>query len=785
MQFSRMNNGSFPNIENVNVNQWVNDFDYSRYNYTQMKITLCAVPWDMGEAHVGNRTISGIGNVVYFGSAEKRDEWFDNIPDGACLRFETKYKELHRDKYIDVPVPFDIAAKYNYIAVEYELFANDDSPIEYENNSGVRKWFWFVREVEFLAPNTTRLYLLDDAFQTWIYSVDISGMMLERGHAPMFQVTADEYLSNPIDNAKWLLADDVNYGNDYIGKHESDFVFNSGEMLALVITSADPFGVWGTKENSNWKTPAKYNYNLQGVISHFAFAINANEINDFLDSLDAYYPQFLQTIKCIAFVSEKLIQKGNEFVFAGKHCWIVDANYKTNDLVKLDKDMFGYSSHYENIAKLYTYPYSYLLITDEQGNQTEVHIETTSGKLEIESTLSLVFPWISVNAHLSGIGKTPRKQISFVNIDSKNMPIQGNWFDTLMSWNIPTFGVIQNAETNNDYGTFYDRQQQKLAADNAYSNVSALASTLTTNAALTASTNSAITATSNSSNASDTAANNAYIVSKTTTDNQVTTGAATATIDAAEQQAAIAAAASVGSGVAGAIGSIATGNIAGAIGGIVGGGIGAAATMASTNVGIALTATQAGQTVNANIVYGGIAGGLNTQRSNIHIAAQSDIAASQNALTTGSAANSAATQLANGARDKSTAYSAIDNQIAQAAMNAPVEFGAWNAGQFATTRPMGLFANVVTQTDAAISKAGDEFLRYGYNYNQYWQFDGNWNIGKYYTYWKLSDFWVNALNVPDLYMDRLRFFLFGGVTVWRDPADIGKIEPWQNLVFEG
>ena len=785
MQFPRMNNGSFPNIENVNVNQWVNDFDYSRYNYTQMKIMLCAVPWDMGEAHVGNRTISGIGNVVYFGSAEKRDEWFASIPDDECLRFETKYKELHRDKYIDVPVPFDIAAKYNYIAVEYELFANDDSPIEYENNSGVRKWFWFVREVEFLAPNTTRLYLLDDAFQTWIYDVDISGMMLERGHAPMFEVSADEYLSNPIDNARWLLTDDVNYGNDYIGKHESDFVFNDENMFALVVTSADPFSFWGSKANSNWRVPGKTNFIMQSVISNFAFVIDARQINLFLDNVNASYPQFVQTIKCIAFVSEKLIEKGTQFNFAGIRCFNVTANYKTNDLIELDKDMFGYGSHYENIAKLYTYPYSYILVTDEQGNQTEVHIETTNGKLQIESSLALVFPWLALNAHLSGIGKTPRKAISFANFNKRDMPIQGNWYDTLMSWNIPTFGIIQDSSVNNDYATFYDRQQQKLAADNTYSNVSALASTLNANAALTASTNSAITTTSNSSNASDTAANNAYIVSKSINDDAVTTGAATATTNAAEQQATIAAAASVGHGISGAIGSIASGNIAGAIGGIIGGGIGAAATMASTNVGIALTQTQAAQTVNANTVYAGLAGGLNTQRSNIHIAAQSDIAASQNALTTGSAANSAATQISNGTRDKSTAYSAIDNQIYQAALNTPVEFGAWNAGQYATTRPMGLFANIVTQTDAAISKAGDEFLRYGYNYNQYWNFDGNWNIGKYYTYWKLSDFWVNSLNVPDLYMDRLRFFLFGGVTVWRDPSDIGKIEPWQNLVFEG
>ena len=57
---------------------------------------------------------------------------------------------------------------------------------------------------------------------------------------------------------------------------------------------------------------------------------------------------------------------------------------------------------------------------------------------------------------------------------------------------------------------------------------------------------------------------------------------------------------------------------------------------------------------------------------------------------------------------------------------------------------------------------------------------GNWNIGKKFTYWKLKDFWVSNLNVPDMYMDSLRFFLFGGVTVWRNPADIGKVSIYDN-----
>jgi hypothetical protein len=94
---------------------------------------------------------------------------------------------------------------------------------------------------------------------------------------------------------------------------------------------------------------------------------------------------------------------------------------------------------------------------------------------------------------------------------------------------------------------------------------------------------------------------------------------------------------------------------------------------------------------------------------------------------------------------------------------------------------MALFANIVTQSKGAISCAGDEMLRYGYMLDKQWSFDGNWNVGRYFTYWKLKDFWVSNLNVPDMYMDKIRFFLFGGVTVWRNPADIGNRSIYENF----
>ena len=94
---------------------------------------------------------------------------------------------------------------------------------------------------------------------------------------------------------------------------------------------------------------------------------------------------------------------------------------------------------------------------------------------------------------------------------------------------------------------------------------------------------------------------------------------------------------------------------------------------------------------------------------------------------------------------------------------------------------MGLFCNVVTQNDYAIRRTADEFARYGYRYDGQWDFNGNWNIGKYFTYWKLRDFWIENISVPDMYIDQIRFFLLEGVTIWRNPETIGKVSVYENV----
>ena len=801
--YLKNNESDFPHISNVDTYKYDNDFDYGRFDYTQMQLILCTVPWDMGEAHIGNRTISGIGNVVYFGSKQERDKWFDDIPDSECYRFETKFKELHRDKIIDVPVPYDMCAKHNYLVVRYAKLANEDSPIQYEGDEGLREWFWFVREVEFVAPNTTRLHLLDDAFQTWIYDIDVSGMILERGHAPMFAVKAADYLADPIDKCEYLLTEDVNFGDANITKDIEAVALNAGNMYACIATTADPTASWGSKAGNDWHTPASSQYSNQGAPSVYVFATAASNLSTLLANIDSTCPQFKQTIQGVFFASDTLITKVGNFTFCSVTCYGVNATRKTLDLVTLSKSMFGYDTSYADIAKLYTSPYAHIEVTNENGDTDIIRIEDTTGKLQVSALLSIAYPFIKVDSNLIGYGGTASNTITFKNVYSHTFSISGKWYETLRSWDVPVFAVVQQASTEYDYSTHFDRAQRvtdyttaqtntDASADTLKANQDNLADTAIANASVANTASSAATARSNQS--ADTDALNTITVNTTNATQQavITSFAASSTVAANEQQAAIASSATIASGLIASRYAAFNGELGSTFSSIENALIGAATTNAQTSVAIGLTQAEATYTNDSNGYTNQAANSLTQYKTDNQTNTQTDLTSISNNARTSTTANSAATAKGNATNDQTTlkanaqreadrAQSAIDNDMRQSALRSPKTYGSWSNGDTATTKPMAIIAHIVTQNKAAIASAGDEMLRYGYTLDRQWNFDGNWNVGKYFTYWKLRDFWVDNLNVPDMYMDKIRFFLFGGVTVWSKPEYIGRKSIYENF----
>lgn len=894
-KYNYLGKKGFPHAGNVDVYRYANDLDYNRYDYTQMSVQVCSVPWEQGEAHIGQRTLSGIGNVVHFGTKEKRNAWFDAIPEGECFKWETRFKELHSDLTIRVPLPFDIACGYNYVRVTYNLFANDSSPLAYESADGMRSWFYFIREARFIAPNTTELVLLDDAWQTWIYDLDITSMILERGHAPMFAMQADSYLANPIANCGNLLAEDVNYGDLQKVTAAGSAVINSGDMYAVVATTSLPWGDWGSSSGVDWSCPAPSYSEYAGAPNVVLFAMDAVNLNGFMVSIDSTAPQFKQSVQCVFFIAKELVEVDSSFTFGNVACYpVVSCSKVSKELMSYDKSQWQFDSRYANLAKLYTFPYSAIELADERGNIEIIHIEDTTGRIGIDVVANLVFPYLKISAMPLGIGGSLYNAVTFKNVTTHVFDMNGRWYEHLREWDVPTFTVTLSAATEYGYSSHYDRSQMesdrtvaqgianrtakaqndsgnasaatnstnsqnlakasyratKTQADAGYTaaNVTATASRTCTkndaqnvvdNASAQTTANSTITTNSNTTASTDASYANSLAKAIQAWDAGMTRATANNEIDAKNASAAVGAAGGViGSAAGGAVSGILSagpvGAAAGAIGGLVSGGISAATSLATNAIAVSATSAQAESVIsnsqsklgetqqsnidrtdnansgksanttatnkaittsasntsatmkeNANTTYEAQKSAADTQRNATNDAAAANrdasVAAAQASETTEKAnvgrSYTAATQ--NAADTYTNAGNRINNLVRQAGLRAPFVYGQVADAEYAATRPMGLFANIVTESDYAIKRAGDEFLRYGYYLDRQWDFSGSWLIGRHFTFWKLRDYWCSS-QIPDRYADQIRFLLLGGITVWGDPKDIGKVTIYDN-----
>lgn len=824
---------NFPDVQNVNVYQYQDSLDYERFDNYQMQITVCSVPWDLGEAHVGQRVIEGVGNVVYFNNEKSRDAWFDSLDDNTCERFNTKYRRFHSKDVIILPIPAAALVDYNYIEVKYYPEPGTGEDLDYYGDDTIYRWYYFIRDVHRKASNTTECSIMLDVWQTCIYRVNITNVNLARGHWPCAQVSTDDYLKNPMQKSEYLISDDVNFGEISRVKSTSSIVFND-DVLACFCTTTNPHSHFGTIGENNWVTPAAIAPN-NGATGQYCFCINTGELSDFLHAASDYYPQFFETVKALFFVPKKLISIGEHFNLFGYWAYELTPKGATLELIDLKKEDFAYPKKYEKLAKLYTFPYAALDIYTEKGDVTRVHIEDTAGNIQVCANLQAIYPYINIDARILGVGASGQDgELTFYNASAHRMNYGGSWYEILKHWDVPTFGIAQPASSAN-YSTYWDRQQTLTAAANTQSNANATADVSVSNATTSAnadisnantaanalvtttqtsadnditntsvqnSANTTINSTSNSSASTDSWLGNELNTALQAWNAGFTRNTTAAEIEGQQKQAAVSAAA----GVIGSIASAATsGNPISAAGSIISGAISGASTMANAQIAANLAETQAELTIGNsqqqvtatntnntdkvnNQTSTNTSNTNTTNSTNTTITANNSATAIANAATNASAtrtqantsANAATTNAnasaqvarANAQRDYNTAYSSVTNQIKGAAIRPPLVSGAYSNGETTSTRPLAAFATVVTQHPAHIAQAGDNFLRYGYRLNQIIDFNG-FTVMPKFSYWECSDMWLYSSSIPDAYMDMLRMLLFGGVTVWKNPADIG------------
>ena len=763
------------------TNAYENDFDYRKWRDNVTYIDLLNVNWDVDYA-----------NVPGFESDAERGEWFD-AQRSKTLELQTNVREWQTS--LKVPLPLDEAQCFNYARVRFSA-----APVEGFGTEKRSELFFFVTNVTATpAPSATELSVSLDTWTTYIDQVEINYLMLERGHYGMAQTSPEKFLSNPLENSDWLLAPDVQGGNAIKTAHNAAVLFNGGDVKFVMATTRNPLGDSGSVEAGTWTIPTG-NPTVQGAPSVYYIATDGANTEALLNALDANDPAFKQTVIGAFYVSADLLMLLNDVYLWGIPCNMVSAAQTELPILHLDKGMFGYSDDYADLAKLYTGAYSRIVLSDGQGGSIEIAPEETTGKIDLQATLNLTAPALSIAGVLTGVGGD-KKSLQFANVSAQSFSFGGRWYEKLMSWSVPTYAITQSAYTTENATGFYGRDQALHAAQTAYDNAEASAAAgkanvNDSNAASIANNETQVAANVANVQRSIVAANQDYGAQNSLNTalqawNAGYSRASTAIeVEGQQQAAGVSVGGTVASTITGAAASLASGNIGGAISSVVNGVVSGCTTAANTAVSVNMSEskTEAAIANSANVV--GATNQNNADRTAVSNSAQTDLTTIANDASTAITANSAATSNGNAARTCNTAVSnaarskAVTERGVQAGWNAaklkaPNRFGA-DAQGLGKVRPLGLFANIVTMSSADVARVGDQMLRYGYAASQNVRVS-SLNVMPKFSYWQASDLWlVSNSGVSEAQQEIIKGILKQGTTVWRNPDDIGKVSIYGN-----
>ena len=758
-----------------------NGFDYQKWRDNVTYIDLLNVNWDVDYT-----------NVPGFESDSERGAWFD-AQRSKTLELQTNVREWQTS--LKVPLPVDEAQGFNYARVRFSA-----APVEGFGTEKRSELFFFVTNVAATpAPSTTELSIVLDTWTTYIDQVEINCMMLERGHYGMAQTNAEKFLSNPLENSDWLLAPDVQGGNAIKTAHNSAVLFNGGDVKFVMATTRNPLGDSGSAAAGTWTIPTG-NPTIQGAPSVYYIATDGANTERLLNALDANDPAFKQTVIGTFYVSADLLVLLNDVNLWGIPCDMVSAAQTELPVLHLDKKMFGYSDDYADLAKLYTGTYARIVLSDGQGGNVEIMPEETTGEIDLQATLNLAAPALSIAGVLTGIGGA-KTSLQFANVSAQSFSFGGRWYEKLMSWNVPTYAITQSAYTTEDATGFYGRDQALKAAQTTYDNAEAAAATgkANVNDSNTASvTNTATQVTANVANVqrSISAANEDYGAQNSLNSALQAWNAGYSRdmtaieVEGQQQAAGVAVGGTVASTIASAGTSLASGNIGGAIASVFNGVVSGCTTAANTAISVNMSESKTQTSIANTEEVMKATNQSNTDRTDVSNRAQTDLTTIANDAATAITANSAATSNGNAARTYNTTVAnaarskAITEHGVQAGWNAaklkaPNRFGA-DAQGLGKVRPLGLFANVVTMSNADVARVGDQMLRYGYSASQNVRVS-SLNVMPKFSYWQASDLWlVSNSGVSEAQQEIIKGILKQGTTVWRNPDDIGKVSIYEN-----
>lgn len=703
-------------------------FNYAVWS-ANTTVTLANVPWN-----------NDYRDVVKFDNPAALDNYLDNSAGPVTTTTGVTYAAVGRP--IRLQIPFEQANTYNY------LRANNPAQPLAGGDTG-RAYYYFVTGVNYVAPDTTELVIQLDVFQSFIYTTTLGNIYLERGHMgiahqDMFKNFGRDYLTVP---------EGFDLGNEYeirhmynhsVGSARFGFNPNNPELqdYSVLVTSStaldenpgtvkEPILV-SAKGSRMENLPNGAEIYLFNTMDHFKL---------FMESMKdkPWVTQGIMSVQAVPRMTRygvKLVTKQINGVPVDEVQGGVLKNIKTPVVTDWrNKVSLG---RYWYLSKFLTYPYTIIEMTSSTGTPLVLKPECwQNNHMDIVEVPHFAPP----NARL---GFYPYRYNTTENLqpteDGNGIIHDGGEHYGMMTgiMNFPSFSVV-----NNGYMMFMASNANSISYQHSSADWSQ-------QRALAAAGTGYDQATSSMTNA------NNQVAAQQTAMGQST--------NLANQNQA---AHTMVNGIAGVVGGAARGAAMGPAG-AAGGAAGGALNFAQSGVNTAIDMNTRNQQLGVNYQLG--ASQLASQQANAGF-----IRDTNRDLAEFSAQG-----------DYANAIAGVNAKVQDAKMTQPTTAGQVGGDAFnLATYRWGVDLKIKIVQPQVMAAIGEFWLRYGYAVNRFTKMPPTFMVMTKFTYWKCKEVYVTSAQCPETFKQTIRGIFEKGVTVWKNPADIGTIDTATNQPLLG
>lgn len=708
-------------------------FNYAVWS-ANTTVTLANVPWN-----------NDYRDVVTFGAGgdpalwrTRLDDYIDNLSGPVTVLTGSSYAALGRP--VRLQVPFEQAHRYNYLRATNpgRAWAPGDTD---------RSYYYFVVGVNYIAPDTTELVLQLDVFSSFCPDTTFGNIYVERSHLGI--ANKDSF---------------TNYGRDYLTVPEGFDLGNEYEITAvhsLQVGSArfDTPGIPGQKDYAILVVSATaLDENPGTVDAPVLHSAKGSNMSNLPNGCEIYLFNSLGHFKAFmeAMSDKPWVTQGIQSIQAVPRMdrYNVQTVQKVIDGVPVDEVQAGVLHNkktavttnwrqtinlgrYWYLTKFATYPYMVIEMSSNTGTPLVLKPECwQNDHMDVVEVPHFAPP----NARLGfypyryNVATVPHTE------DGAGIIHDGGEHYAMMTgiMNFPQFSVVNNggmmymaSNANNiayqHQSADWSQQRALTAADTAYGQASAGMLNQSNQTAV------GMTAAGQSTNLAN------------------------------ETQAAHTMVAGIGGVVGGAARGLAMGP-AGAVGGAMGGALNFAQSAVQTGIDIHGRNQQLGinnQAAMASLNSNQAAAGYvrDTNKDLAEFSAQGDYA---------------------------NAIAGINAKVQDAKMIQPTTAGQVGGDAFnLATYRWGVDLKIKTLQPQVMNAIGEFWLRYGYAVNRFSKMPASLMVMDKFTYWKCKEVYVTGANCPETFKQTLRGIFEKGVTVWKNPQDIGNIDTATNMPLAG